>query len=65
MSRFRKIFLVTLFASICGSLNAATIYVVIASNAAPRVEFGAEKFGLSCEFMSSWSSADRRWTNIP
>ena len=44
MKFFRKEFVIAfLFSAICPSLKAETISIVIASNAAPRVEFGAEK----------------------
>jgi hypothetical protein len=43
MNCFQKILVVASLASSCHLLNAETISIVIASNAVPRVEFGAEK----------------------
>src|ERR1041384_3785561 len=43
MNRFRKILFAAFLASNCGWLKAETVSIVIASNAASRVEFGAEK----------------------
>jgi hypothetical protein len=42
-SGFRKIFFACLFLAGYGWLKAETVSIVIASNAAPRVEYGAEK----------------------
>ena len=39
----RKIIFAFLLAASCGWLKAETISIVILTNAAPRVEFGAEK----------------------
>ena len=43
MNFFSKFFIATLLLSGCGWLKAETISIVIQTNAAPRVQFGAEK----------------------
>jgi hypothetical protein len=43
MNAVRKIIIVALLTASCGWSKAETISIIVASNAAPRVEFGAEK----------------------